>query len=192
MTAMSLMKRFIRSASRRHRGSATWLFSAYVMLFVLILYMIWITAYRINMTVDYVSNTVTSSALAGVVCDPQAHASNSTLLISDVRAADSKIREYILKNLAVSSFYEDNPHFDRLSECTIDRVIIYNHTGTAVNISEFDRFGNLCVQETVAEAYTPTGERVTKTGCFVQFTFPVGILGEKIKITKGSQISAWL
>lgn len=191
MTATSLTKRFTRFARRRHDGSA-WLFCAYVSIFVLALYVICMTVYRVNVIVEYVENTVTASVLAGVSCDAKEQASTGNLIISDVQTANDDIRRYILKNLSVASFSEDSPYFDRLGDCTIDQIIIYNCQKESVTVSEFEASGALVSQSVVCEAISPNGEQVTKTGCYVEFTFPIDVLGQIIKFTKGSHVNVWL
>ena len=163
-----------QETGKAESGQVSWVLGLFLILFLaILLYM-----------------QLALSNLASAVIDIREYGSTHKVHITDQEQAYAGYCSAVRENLGLNENYEAVGHKLISGKVEIRNYIIYNVTGTKVQVWERNGDGRILEWEgTLGEVRTPGGQTIENTGVYSEITYPVeGFLGITVTAEKSKLV----
>ena len=164
-----------QETGKAESGQVSWVLGLFLILFLAILLYMQLQLAMYKASARYLEDALALSNLASAVID-----------IREYAGYCSAVRE----NLGLNENYEAVGHKLISGKVEIRNYIIYNVTGTKVQVWERNGDGRILEWEgTLGEVRTPGGQTIENTGVYSEITYPVeGFLGITVTAEKSKLV----
>lgn len=168
-----------RAAGRGESGQVSLVLGLFLILFLAILLCMQLQLAAYRASAQYLEDALALSNLASAVIDIREYGSTHKVLITDQEQAYVRYCAAVRENLGLDENYEAAGHKLISGRVEIQNYIIYNVTGTKVQVWEQSGDGQTREwQGSLGEVRTPKGQIIETTGIYSEITYPVkGFLG---------------
>lgn len=167
-------------------GQVSWVLGLFLILFLAILLCMQLQLAAYRASAQYLEDALALSDLASAVIDIREYGSTHKVLITDQEQAYVRYCAAVRENLGLDENYEAAGHKLISGRVEIQNYIIYNVTGTKVQV--WERSGDGQTREWqggLGEVRTPKGQIIETTGIYSEITYPVkGFLGVTVTAEK--------
>lgn len=179
-----------QAAGKAESGQVSWVLGLFLILFLTILLCMQLQLALYRASARYLEDALALSNLASAVIDIREYGSTHKVLITDQEQAYARYCSAVCENLGLDEKYEAVGHKLISGRVEIQNYIIYNVTGTKVQV--WERSGDGQTREwqgELGEVRTPQGQVIEATGVYSQITYPVeGMLGITVTAEKSNLV----
>ena len=168
-----------QETEKAESGQVSWVLGLFLILFLAILLYMQLQLAMYKASARYLEDALALSNLASAVIDIREYGSTHKVHITDQEQAYAGYCSAVRENLGLNENYEAVSHKLISGKVEIRNYIIYNVTGTKVQV--WERNGG--------EVRTPGGQTIENTGVYSEITYPVeGFLGITVTAEKSKLV----
>lgn len=179
-----------QETEKAESGQVSWVLGLFLILFLAILLYMQLQLAMYKASARYLEDALALSNLASAVIDIREYGSTHKVHITDQEQAYAGYCSAVRENLGLNENYEAVSHKLISGKVEIRNYIIYNVTGTKVQVWERNGDGRILEWEgTLGEVRTPGGQTIENTGVYSEITYPVeGFLGITVTAEKSKLV----
>ena len=179
-----------QETEKAESGQVSWVLGLFLILFLAILLYMQLQLAMYKASARYMEDALALSNLASAVIDIREYGSTHKVHITDQEQAYAGYCSAVRENLGLNENYEAVSHKLISGKVEIRNYIIYNVTGTKVQVWERNGDGRILEWEgTLGEVRTPGGQTIENTGVYSEITYPVeGFLGITVTAEKSKLV----
>lgn len=179
-----------QETGKAESGQVSWVLGLFLILFLAILLYMQLQLAMYKASARYLEDALALSNLASAVIDIREYGSTHKVHITDQEQAYAGYCSAVRENLGLNENYEAVGHKLISGKVEIRNYIIYNVTGTKVQVWERNGDGRILEWEgTLGEVRTPGGQTIENTGVYSEITYPVeGFLGITVTAEKSKLV----
>lgn len=179
-----------QETGKAESGQVSWVLGLFLILFLAILLYMQLQLALYKASARYLEDALALSNLASAVIDIREYGSTHKVHITDQEWAYAEYCSAVCENLGLNENYEAVGHKLISGKVEIRNYIIYNVTGTKVQVWERNGDGQIMEWEgTLGEVRTPRGQTIENTGVYSEITYPVeGFLGITVTAEKSKLV----
>ena len=163
-----------QETGKAESGQVSWVLGLFLILFLAILLYMQLQLAMYKASARYLEDALALSNLASAVIDIREYGSTHKVHITDQEQAYAGYCSAVRENLGLNENYEAVGHKLISGKVEIRNYIIYNVTGTKVQVWERNGDGRILEWEgTLGEVRTPGGQTIENTGVYSEITYPV-------------------
>lgn len=171
-------------------GQVSWVLGLFLILFLTILLYMQLQLALYKASARYLEDALALSNLASAVIDIREYGSSHKIHITDQEQAYAGYCSAVRENLGLNENYEATNHKLISGRVEIRKYIIYNVSGTKVQVWERSGDGQILEWEgSLGEVRTPGGQTIENTGVYSEIAYPVeGFLGITVTAEKSKLV----